>query len=45
MLDALDLHVQVLFLLEQLSEVVLVLKLVRDEGVELLGGVILDELD
>jgi hypothetical protein len=44
-LDTLDFHVEVFLLLQQLPQMVLILKLVRDEGVKFLCGVVLDELD
>ena len=45
LLRLLDVDVEVLLLLKQLSQLILVFEFVGDEGVELLRGIVLDELD
>jgi len=45
LLGLLDVDVEVLLLFEQFAQLVLVFEFVRDEGVELLRGTVLDELD
>lgn len=45
LLGLFDVDVEVLLLFEQLAQLVLVFELVRDEAVELLRGIVLDELD
>lgn len=42
-LDPFDFHVQVFFLFQQFPQLVLILKFMSDEGVELLSGVIFNE--
>lgn len=42
-LDPFDFHVQVFLLFQQLPQLVLILKFMSDEGVELLSGVIFNE--
>jgi hypothetical protein len=44
-LNPLDLHVQVLLLLQQFAQLILILQLVGDESVEFLSRVVLHELD
>jgi len=44
-MNFLDFNVEVLLLLQQFPQLVLVLKLVRNESVEFLSGVVFYELD
>lgn len=45
LLNLLDFDIEILLLLQQLPQLVLVLKFMSDEGVELLSRIVLDELD
>jgi hypothetical protein len=45
LVDLLDLDVQVLLLLQKFAQLVLILEFVRNECVELLCGIVFDELD